>query len=96
VKWTRKNKILSCICLMLIFVFIFSHSTPKLAVRTNIFFSGHFIESVTCDLKKGDSEKQLYLVTPPILEKSTESNLVTYKVYNFWNLIHYANYYGEV
>ncbi|KAF1297180.1 hypothetical protein BAU15_06435 [Enterococcus sp. JM4C] len=94
---SRKNKILFSIVSLIFILFFVLHSTPEIAVRTNIFFSGYFKEGLTSKVQeKNSSEKQLLVVSPPPFEKSTHSSLETYQVHKVCIFFYWADYYGEV
>ncbi|MGM0125150.1 hypothetical protein IGI37_002548 [Enterococcus sp. AZ194] len=95
-KLTRQNKFFLLIEGMIIFFFFLSHSTPTLAIRTNLFFSGQFSDSFSCKLVEASTKKDKYTLTPPAYEKSTQSELTTYQVKRYCGFFYFARYQGEV
>lgn len=94
-KW-QNTFILSIILVILIAIGL--HLTPSLALRTNIFFQGHFEEALHAKLtlvESEDSQSNLYTVEPAPFEKATHSELKTFEVKKIF-IFYSASYYGEV
>ncbi|MBB2480467.1 hypothetical protein H5P36_09690 [Bacillus sp. APMAM] len=88
-------------------IFLVLHSTPKLALRTCVFFMGYpktaFISNIAEDgyHNKLDKKKfarlnaKAYTLTKPPFEKATESELRNYLVRKK-GFLYFAKYYGEL
>lgn len=97
-KKTLNQKIMYCI-LGVIFLYLLTHSTPKLALKSQLFFKGYIKEAYSSELKvvKENSDHTIFFqVSPPPYEKATHSYLETYKVTSTCGLIYWATYFGEV
>lgn len=84
--------------ILVILVAIVLHLAPSLALRTNIFFQGHFDEALHAKLtpvESEDSQSKLYTVVPTPFEKVTHSELKTFEVKKIF-VFYSASYYGEV
>lgn len=90
------NKIVA-IPILIILIFLLSHSTEKLAVRTTLLTSGHPIKAFTSQLKKTDiyDEKsgRQYEVLDDIKDSGSANNLTSLKVKRYF-LLYFANF-GE-
>ncbi|MDT8862576.1 hypothetical protein N0O92_20460 [Alkalihalobacillus sp. MEB130] len=99
-----KNKLVGMV--VMIGIILMLHSTPHLAVRTYVFFTGHPIAAMTTGIidddyhNKVDKEKfaelnaKAYTLTRPPIEKATQGELRNYLVrkYAFFYLV---EFYGE-
>ena len=86
-------------------IFILLHSTPKMALRYHIFFSGYPIKALTTDIyvTKIDNEfdnellnklnANSYTLTKPPFEKATEAELDTFLVKKR-AFLYFAEYYS--
>lgn len=98
----KKRTILSLIAIVIIGTYIALHLTPKLSVRTHLFFKGYFLEAVNNeiipDIDKNNVENErniyLYKLSNPPIEKDTQGELKTYIVYKK-GFLYFAKYYGE-
>lgn len=94
------------ILLALLMIYIVTHSTPELALRTHVFFMGHPIIAVTTDIEDdqyhNDYHKtafetmnaRAYMLTKPPVEKVTKSELTSFLVKKK-GFLHYAEYLSE-
>jgi hypothetical protein len=100
-----KNYIIVLICSIGL-GFLVLHSTPNLAIRTHLFFTGHpanafntnilddkFHNKVDKDSLKKENAKCYSLTNPPI-EKKTQVKLRNYKV-SKKAFLYFASYYGK-
>lgn len=83
------------------------HSTPNMALRTQVFISGYPKAAITSDIidddyhNKVDKDKfaglnaKAYTLTEPPIEKATQGELRNYLVRKF-GFFYIAEYYGEV
>lgn len=97
----KKNFIMKYTLLALVLGFFLLHMTPVLSLRTHLFFRGHFREACVTNFTKIEKKEEdnnqftsFYTADPPLYEKHTNSELVTYKVEGA--IIYFASYYGEV
>lgn len=91
---------------MLITVFFLLHSTPNIALRTNVFFLGYPIKAITTgiiddkfhnNIDKEDYVKldlKAYTLTKPPLEKNTGGYLSNYTVRKV-GYLYFAKYLGD-
>lgn len=96
----------TAVLLVLLMIYVITHSTPELALRTHVFFMGHPIIAITTDIEedpyhndyhKAEFEKldaSAYILTNPPVEKATESELISFMVKKK-GLLHFAEYFGE-
>ncbi|MCB5953194.1 hypothetical protein LI951_14045 [Enterococcus sp. BWT-B8] len=96
------NTKLKIILFTVIALFCFTHLTPEIALRSNIFFSGHFKEAFSSKVEKSEStEKEkfrysiFFKVSPPPLDDNTHSYLETYEVKSVFGVFYWAKYFGE-
>ncbi|MDP4085479.1 MAG: hypothetical protein Q8934_12815 [Bacillota bacterium] len=102
----REKRIVLFTFAILIAVFLLLHSTPNLALRTNVFFSGHPIKAISTgiidDKFHNENEKEkfarlnakAYTLTKPPFEKGTGSWLRNYLVRKI-GFLYFADYLGE-
>ncbi|MDR7000198.1 hypothetical protein [Neobacillus niacini] len=95
------------IAVITVVIFLMLHSTPKLALRTCVFFMGYpkaaFITDIGDDEyhNKFDKKKfakinaKAYTLTKPPFDKATESELRNYFVRKI-GYLYFAEYYGEL
>ncbi len=89
----------------LVVLFYLLHSTPNMAVRTCVFFTGHPVAAITSNIDEdasySESDKREYekintkayiLINPP-LEKATDSVLENYQV-EIYGFIYFAKFSG--
>jgi hypothetical protein len=88
-------------------IFLLLHSTPKMALRTCVFFMGYPKEALITNIgedeyhNKFDKKKfarlnaKAYTLTKPPFEKATESELRNYLVRKI-GFLYFADYYGEL
>lgn len=85
--------------MLIIVIFVILHSTPTLSLRTKLFLSGYFSESINSQftfVERGNKSNQLlYEVFPAPVEKTTNSELITYQTEKK-AFLYFATYYGEV
>lgn len=88
------NKIIT-IPILIILIFLLSHSTEKLAVRTTLFTSGHPIKAFTSEIEKSDiyDEKsgRQYEVLANINDPGTGNYLTSLKVKRYF-FLYFANF----
>jgi len=55
-----KKFIISFIVIIVVFLgtYLFSHSTPERAIRSSLFFNGHFIGALTTEVYKAEMDSQ--------------------------------------
>lgn len=81
------------------------HCTPKIALRTNLFFDGYFKEALTSGIiaierPNNEVTSLFYQVNQDPVEKATNGHLVTYHLVTYkveqkiW--LNFASDYGEV
>lgn len=83
----RELKWLVSFLALVAILFVLLHATPKLALRTHLFFEGHpkiaftseFVDYKYLNLPATEKSKG-YILTEPPFEKDTESVLETYQV----------------
>ncbi|XXM73040.1 hypothetical protein ACQ0QQ_03840 [Lysinibacillus sphaericus] len=91
---------------IVILLFLILHSTPQLAVRTNVFVMGYPAAALKSGLADDKFEKyvdkdtsseqnvKIYTLTEPPVEKATQGQLRNYRVKKI-GFLHFAEYYGE-
>ncbi|PKR76769.1 hypothetical protein CEY16_13190 [Halalkalibacillus sediminis] len=102
----RKKLILIIFLSILIVGFVVLHSTPHLALRTHVFFTGHPIKAFTTEIVDDESRNEIdkekfdrlnakaYSLTKPPIEKATDGELKNYLVRKRgW--LYFARYYGH-
>lgn len=80
-------------------LFVISHLSPKLALRTHLFFSGHPVSSMTTDIRlaeKVDDRADIYELQEPVVERATQSSLERFEVTCYSGIFYFAEYAGEV
>ncbi|WOV85756.1 hypothetical protein PGH26_07420 [Sporosarcina jeotgali] len=99
----RKRVVIGLASLVVLFYLL--HSTPNMAVRTCVFFTGHPVAAITSDIEEdagySESDKKeykkintkAYTLTNPPLEKATDSVLENYQVESY-GLIYFAKFSG--
>jgi hypothetical protein len=91
---------------VLVLIFILLHSTPHMALRTEVFLMGYpaaaLTSSIVDDEFHNDVDKdafsalnaKAYTLTKPPVEKATQGQLRKYLVRKV-GFLHFAEYYGE-
>lgn len=90
---------LTVVVVAVIAVFILGHLSPTLAIRTHLIFSGHPVSGATSQLtliKKTGSNKSLYEVSDPPVEKATGAWLCRFEVQRYMGILYFAEYPGVV
>ncbi|AQQ52590.1 hypothetical protein [Planococcus lenghuensis] len=95
------------VLLTLLMIYVVTHCTPELALRTHVFFMGYPVIAVTTDIEDDpyhndyhrtafeQMNARAYMLTKPPIEKATESELVSFLVKKK-GFLHYAEYLGEM
>lgn len=86
--------ILIAICIITFFV---SHLFPETSIRTNMFFSGHFVSAFKSDLsfeKKLDENTAIYRVGDAPTDSLTRMSLDRYEVECQLKILYFAKYHG--
>lgn len=99
---TLKSKIGLILASLTTILFLIFNSSPKLAIKTYIFFLGHPVIAASTDIKTVTDQPAhlkengtLYQVTDPPFESATQTELQTFIVYKY-GFIHLAKYHGEL
>lgn len=79
-KWSEIGMIIGPVLLCPILLFILLHSTPNIAIRTHVFFSGHPIIALTTEIDEQDNN---YSLSNPPLNEITGYTFQDYKVKQF-------------
>ena len=99
-----KKEVIFLVIIAIIFYLL--HSTPSMAIRTEVFFKGYPKSALTSGIiddeyhNEVDKEKfdelnaKAYTLTKPPIEKATQGELRNYLVRKF-GFLHFAEYYGE-
>ncbi|WP_305039189.1 hypothetical protein [Enterococcus faecium] len=90
---------LGVVFVVIIGLFVMSHLSPKLALRTHLFFSGHPVSSMTADIRlaeKVDDRADIYELQEPVVERATQSSLERFEVTRYSGIFYFAEYAGEV
>lgn len=90
------NKKIKIALMVIVALFIFGHTSPQLAVRTKLFFSGHPIVAVTTEIfrKEKVADTLIYTVENSPREKATNTSLDEFIVENQLILLYFAQYRG--
>ncbi|WP_313799027.1 hypothetical protein [Cytobacillus sp.] len=89
---------------MIVVVFLL-HSTPKMALRTQVFFMGYPKAALTSEIidyeyknikfKEKDSNSRGYAFTNPPIEKATQGPLDTYRVKRI-GILYFADFIKDI
>ncbi|MGM0877840.1 MAG: hypothetical protein ACQEWV_24655 [Bacillota bacterium] len=91
---------------LIVAIIFLLHSTPHIALRTYVFFTGYPKAAITSEIiedkyhNKIDKEKfvklnaKAYTLTKPPIEKATQGELRNYLVRKI-GFFHFVEYYGE-
>lgn len=86
-KLKKEEKIMYSVILVLTVLFVTSHLTPEISIRTNVLFAGHVKEALFSTIEEADKNEVLnqeqamyYRISPAPVEKSTNTPLNLYKV----------------
>lgn len=91
---------------ILVIIYFALHLTPRSALKTHVFLTGHFLSAIRTDIiedvehNEMDKEQlkkenaKCYRLTNPPVEKATQGELRNYKVRKIGPL-YFAQYYGE-
>ena len=104
------KKIVSISAIILVVAaFLLLHSTPKLAICTNVFLMGYPKEALTSEVEEYEfynevdennfveqnPHSKFYILSNPPIEKATEGELNTYKVRKF-GFLYFAEFYVNI
>lgn len=96
-KLTLNKKILLAEILVIGF-FLIGHLSPSLAIRTHLFFSGHPLAGISCQLTfveaKSDS-LDVYELSEAVQEKATGSVFTCYVVTHSVGILYFAKAQGQ-
>lgn len=96
-KLTLNKKLLLAEILVIGF-FLIGHLSPSLAIRTHLFFSGHPLAGISCQLTfveaKSDS-LDVYELSEAVQEKATGSVFTCYEVTHTVGILYFAKAQGQ-
>ena len=99
-----KKKFLIIVAVVVVIIIL--HSTPSMALRTQVFIMGYPKAAIFSGIiedeyhNKVDKDKfaklnaKAYTLTKPPIEEATQGELRNFLVRKFW-FFHFAEYYGE-
>lgn len=92
------NKKLLLVEILVIGLFLIGHLSPSLAIRTHLFFSGHPLAGISCQLTfveaKSDS-LNVYELSEAVQEKATGSVFTCYEVTHSVGILYFAKAQGQ-
>lgn len=99
----KKQKLIVLLCSVVIAVFLLLHSTPKMALRTHVFFMGYPQAAVTSEIIKyefqnthfNENDSNGYAFTAPPIEKATQGYLDTFLVKKI-GILYFAEFLKDV
>lgn len=96
-KLTLNKKILLAEILVIGF-FLIGHLSPSLAIRTHLFFSGHSLAGISCQLtfvKAKSDSLDVYELSEAVQEKATGSVFTCYEVTHSLGIFYFAKAQGQ-
>lgn len=99
----KRVKLIIFTSVIVVILFFLLHSTPKMALRTHVFFMGYPKAALTSEIidyeyqniKFKEIDSRGYTLTEPPIEKATEGLLDTYQVKRI-GFLFFADFYKDI
>ncbi|MGN7402336.1 hypothetical protein ACTHO0_20985 [Cytobacillus praedii] len=99
----NKVKLIIFISMIVVVFYFLLHSTPKMALRTQVFFMGYPKAALTSEIidyeykniKFKEKDSRGYALTNPPIEKATQGHLDTYRVKRI-GILYFADFIKDI